>query len=191
MRFVPPKTADQQAALMLIGMRSRLVRSRTQLGNAIPGFATEFGLTAATGICRVKPLLERTAADDTLPELARELFALHGREYAQLCREIEEVDDRLMAWHRQNECSQPLAKIPGVGPIGASLLVLKAPDPRLFKSGRDFAAWLGLTPRDHTTAGRVRLGGITCSLFPQCSPSVFSKATSVRPSSGILSKKPA
>jgi len=161
MRFVPTKTADQQAALMLIGMRSRLIQNRTQLTNAIRGFAMEFGLTTGTGTYRIEPLLERIAADATLPELARELFALHAREYAQLRKEIEQVDDRLMAWHRQNECSQRLAQIPGVGPIGASLLMLKTPDPRLFKSGRDFAAWMGLTPRDHSTAGKVRLGGIT------------------------------
>ncbi len=146
MRFVPTKTADQQAALMLIGMRSRLIHNRTQLTNAIRGFAMEFGLTTGTGTYRIEPLLERIAADEALPELARELFALHAREYAQLRREIEKVDDRLMAWNRESECSQRLAKIPGIGPIGASLLMLKTPDPRLFKSGRDFAAWMGLIP---------------------------------------------
>jgi transposase len=161
MRFVPTKTADQQAALMLIGMRSRLIRNRTQLTNAIRGFAMEFGLTTGTGTYRIEPLLERIAADEALPELARELFALHAREYAQLRKEIENVDDRLMAWHRESECSQRLAQIPGIGPIGATLLMLKTPDPRLFKSGRDFAAWMGLTPRDHSTAGKVRLGAIT------------------------------
>lgn len=66
-----------------------------------------------------------------------------------------------MEWHRQDACSQRLAKIPGVGPIGASLLMMKTPDPRMFKSGRDFAAWIGLTPKDHSTAGRVRPGVIT------------------------------
>lgn len=121
----------------------------------------EFGVITGGGICRIEPLLERIAADEALPELARELFALHAREYAQLRKEIEKVDDRLMAWHRGSECSQRLAQIPGIGPIGATLLMLKTPDPRLFKSGRDFAAWMGLTPRDHSTAGRVRLGAIT------------------------------
>lgn len=161
MRFVPTKTTDQQAALMLIGMRSRLIQNRTQLTNAIRGFAMEFGLTTGTGTSRIEPLLERIAADEEIPELARELFALHASEYAQLRKEIEKVDDRLMAWHRESECSQRLAQIPGIGPIGATLLMLKTPDPRLFKSGRDFAAWMGLTPRDHSTAGRVRLGAIT------------------------------
>ena len=161
MRFVPAKTADQQAALMLVGTRERLIKRRTQLVNTIRGFGAEFGLTAPTGMCRVEPLLEQIAADETIPELARELFALHGEEYAQIRREIARVDDKLMAWHRSDECSQRLAQIPGVGPIGASLLVMKTPDPHLFKSGRDFAAWMGLTPKDHSTAGKVRLGGIS------------------------------
>ena len=161
MRFVPVKTADQQAALMLVGMRTRLVQKRTQLANGIRGFAAEFGVTVATAMCRIEPLLEQVAADEAIPLLARELFALHREEYAQLKREIERVEDKLMEWHRSDECSQRLAKIPGVGPIGASLLMMKTPDPRLFKSGRDFAAWMGLTPKNHSTAGRARLGGIT------------------------------
>lgn len=161
MRFVPVKTAEEQAALMLMGMRTRLVRKRTQLANAIRGYAAEFGIAVATGMCRIEPLLDSIADNEAVPGLARELFALHGREYAQLKSEIERVEQKLMAWHRDNECSQRLAHIPGVGPIGASLLMMKTPDPRLFRSGRDFAAWIGLTPRDHSTAGRVRLGGIT------------------------------
>jgi transposase len=161
MRFVPMKTADQQATLMLLGMRTRLIKRRTQLANAIRGFAAEFGVTAATGMCRIEPLLEAIAADEMIPALARELFTLHDQEYARLKREIERVEEKLMAWHRNDECSQRLAQIPGVGPIGASLLMMKTPEPRLFKCGRDFAAWMGLTPRNHSTAGKTRLGVIT------------------------------
>ena len=161
MRFVPVKTADRQTALMLPGMRDRLIRNRTQLANSIRGYAAEFGLTAAKGICKIEPLLERIAADGTLPELARELFALHGAEYAQLQARLEEVDAKLMAWHRADDCSRRLAQIPGVGPIGASLLMMKTPTPEGFRSGRHFAAWIGLTPKDHSTAGKVRLGVIT------------------------------
>jgi transposase len=161
MRFVPVKTADQQAALMLVGVRTRLIKRRTQLANAVRGFAAEFGVTTASGMCRIEPLLETIAADETIPALARELFALHAEEYGALKCEIERVEEKLMAWHRSDECSQRLAKIPGVGPIGASFLMMKTPDPRLFKSGRDFAAWMGLTPKDHSTAGKTRLGGIT------------------------------
>ena len=161
MRFVPVKSADQQAALMLLGVRARLIKRRTQLANAIRGFAAEFGVTMARGMCRIGPLLERIAGDEAVPELARELFALQGQEYAQLEREIEVVELKLMGWHRRDECSQRLAQIPGVGPIGASMLMMKTPDPHSFKSGRDFAAWMGLTPKDHSTAGKTRLGRIT------------------------------
>ena len=80
MRFVPVKTADQQASLMLVGMRARLVRNRTQLANAIRGYAAEFGLTAARGMCKIEPLLDRIATDETVPALARELFAAHARD---------------------------------------------------------------------------------------------------------------
>jgi transposase len=74
---------------------------------------------------------------------------------------ISEVEAKLMAWHQADACSRRLAQIPGIGPIGAALLLMKAPAPELFRSGRDFAAWIGLTPKDHSTAGKVRLGGIT------------------------------
>ncbi len=161
MRFVPVKSADQQAALMLVGVRERLIRNRTQLANAIRGFAMEFGIVAAKGMCRVEPLLERIAADQSLPELARELFAMHGEEYRNLLAETRAIEEKLMALHRSDECSKRLADIPGVGPVGASLLMMKTPDPGMFKSGRDFAAWIGLTPKDHSTAGKVRLGVIT------------------------------
>jgi transposase len=161
MRFVPVKTAEQQAALMLVGLRDRLIRQRTQLANAIRGYAAEFGLVAAKGLVRIEPLLERIRDDDTLPPLARELFDIHAKEYAQRQTRLEEVESKLMAWHRHDECSRRLAQIPGVGPIGASMLVMKAPAPEAFRSARHFAAWLGLTPKDHSTAGKVRLGVIT------------------------------
>jgi transposase len=161
MRFVPVKTAEQQAGLMLVGLRDRLIRSRTQLANSIRGYAAEFGLTAAKGRTHLLPLLERIATDESLPVMAKELFAINAKEYVQLQAQIDEIDAKLTAWHRADECSQRLAKIPGVGPIGAVLLTMKTPDPTLFQSGRQFAAWIGLTPKDHSTAGKVRLGVIT------------------------------
>jgi transposase len=100
MRFVPVKTAERQAALMLVGLRDRLIRNRTQLANAIRGYAAEFGLAAAKGIVHLIPLLDRIQADESLPGLARELFAIHGTEYAQLQAQIEEVEAKLMAWHK-------------------------------------------------------------------------------------------
>jgi transposase len=161
MRFVPVKTAEQQAGLMLVGMRDRLVRTRTQLTNAIRGYAAEFGLIAARGLDKIEPLLVRIAGEETLPRLARELFAAHARDYAHVQAQLREIEARLMAWHRENACSRRLARIPGVGPIGAVMLAMKTPDPAGFASGRQFAAWIGLTPKDHSSAGKVRLGGIT------------------------------
>ena len=161
MRFVTAKSEAEQAALMLIGVRDGLVRQRTQLTNAIRGYAAEFGLVAAKGLEKIEPLLARLAAAKDLPELARELFACQGRQYARLQEQLAEIEARLMAWHRQNECSRRLAQVPGIGPIGASLLVMKTPDPRAFRSSRYFAAWMGLTPKDHSTAGKMKLGAIT------------------------------
>jgi transposase len=161
MRFVPVKTMEAQAALMLVSMRARLIEDRTQLSNMIRGHAAEFGLVTPKGLNRIEPLLARIAGDETLPELAREVFAALGRDYGRLQGELKKIEARLMAWHRRDERSRRLAQIPGVGPIGAVMLSLKAPDPHLFASGRQFAAWMGLTPRDHSTAGKTRLGVIT------------------------------
>ena len=161
MQFVPPKTEEQQGALMLAGVRQQLIARRTQLGNAIRGYAAEFGLTAPKGLDKIEPLLAQIAQDKTVPAMARELLALQGKDYARLQIEIKTIEARLMAWHRANATSRRLAQIPGVGPIGATALVMKVLDPRLFPSGRHFAAWIGLTPKDHSTAGRTRLGKIT------------------------------
>lgn len=161
MRFVLVKTAEQQAALMLAGIRAQLIARRTQLSNAIRGYAAEFGLTAAKGLDKIEQLLARIAQDESLPALARNLFAMQGRDYAQLQVELKAIEVRLMTWHRADARSQRLAQIPGIGPISATALVMKTPDPRAFPSGRHFAAWLGLTPKDHSSGGKTRLGKIT------------------------------
>jgi transposase len=161
MRYVPVKSEEQQAALMLAGVRERLIRNRTQLTNAIRGHAAEFGLTTATGLDKIEPLLERARTDESLPALARELFAELADEHARLEARLRDVDARLTRWRRENECARRLMEVPALGPIAAALLVMKTPDPGAFKSGRQFAAWIGLTPKDHSTAGKLRLGGIT------------------------------
>jgi len=161
MRFVAIKAAEQQATLMLAGLREHLARQRVQLGNTIRGYAAEFGLVAAKGQAKLETLLATLPADETLPNLARELFAACAKEYAEVKARLDAIDKRLMSWHRVNEPSRRLARIPGVGPIIASLLVMKTPDPMTFRSGRQFAAWIGLTPKDHSTAGKTRLGVIT------------------------------
>jgi len=136
MRFVPVKTPQAQAAQMLMGVRDRLVRRRTQLSNAIRGHAAEFGVIEAKGLNRIEALLARLVADEALPALARELFAGLAEEEAQLAARLEAIEARLLAWHRASEVSRRLAKIPGVGPIAAAMLVMKAPDPAAFRSGR-------------------------------------------------------
>ena len=161
MRFVPAKTQEEQAALMLVGVREHLVRGRTRLGNKIRGHAAEFGVVAAKGPGKIEPLLARIAADETLPALARELFVALGKEHAQLRARIAEIDAKLLTWHRQDARAQRLVNIPSVGAVVAALLAMKTPDPHAFRSGRQFAAWIGLTPRDHSTAGKTRLGVIT------------------------------
>ena len=161
MRFVPVKTEEQQAALMLLGVRERMIRNRTQIVNAIRGHAAEFGLTAPTGIPQFTRLLEHLQTNEDVPDLARELFSLQAAEYEQLQARIAEIDMKLKAWHKENELSRRLSEIPGVGPVGAVMLALKTPAPELFRSSRHFAAWLGLTPKDHSTGGKTRLGKIT------------------------------
>ena len=160
-RLVAVKTAEQQAALMLVGVRDQLIARRTQVSNAIRGYAAEFGLVAAKGLDKIEPLLLRIAADTVGPALARALFAELSEDYIQLKIRLRRIEAELTAWHRRNELSLRLAKIPSIGPIGGILLVMKAPDPHAFRCGRDFAAWLGLTPTDHSTAGKQRLGVIT------------------------------
>lgn len=159
--FVPSKTAEQQAGLMLAGTREAFVRRRTQLSNTIRSYAAEFGLVSSRGLDKIEPLLARIAADDDLPTLAKEMFADLGEDYALLQKRLEIIERKLRLWHRNDEQSRRLAEIPGVGVIGAALLAMKVPDPKAFRSGRDFAAWLGLTPKDHSTAGKQRLGVIT------------------------------
>src|SRR5689334_20437901 len=157
-----PQAGHMDASNLIKALQNTLRGGgRPHMANAIRGHAAEFGLTAAKGMAHLVPLLDRIQADESLPALARELFALQAKEYIQLQVQIKEIDAKLTAWHRADECSQRLAKIPGVGPIGAVLLTMKTPDPELFQSGRQFAAWIGLTPKDHSTAGKVRLGVIT------------------------------
>jgi transposase len=161
MRFVPVKTAEQQAALMLAGVREGLIRRRTQLANTIRGHAAEYGLVAPKGLAHIKPLLARAAEDGEVPEMAKASFATLAQEYDRLQIDLKAIDRKLMAWHKANAPSRKIAKVPGIGPIGASLGVMKVPDPHAFRRGRDFAAWVGLTPKDHSTAGKTRLGVIT------------------------------
>lgn len=160
-RLVAIKSVEQSAAQMLLGVRESLVKRRTQLTNTIRGHAAEFGLVAAKGLDKIEPLLARIAADAGLPALTKEMFAVLGREYAELGPRIAQIDNKMLAFHRSNEVARRLMEVPAIGPIGACLLVTKIVDPHAFRSARRCAAWIGLTPKDHSTAGKQRLGGIT------------------------------
>jgi len=160
-RFVPPKTLDQQALQMLLVVRNGLVKRRTQVGNAIRGHAAEFGFVSAKGPWRVEELLAKVEESPGVPKLARQMFKVLARQYRHADAQLREIEATLMVQHRGNEVSRRLADIPSVGPVGAMVMAAKIGDANRFRSGRDFAAFIGLTPKDHTTAGRKRLGGIT------------------------------
>ena len=161
MRFVPVKSKERQAACMLMTVRERLVSVKSQLSNAFRSYAAEFGIVGPAGWQNVTALIKRVLEDNSLPEMARDLFRLQADEYAAVEARLAKIEAKLMKWHREDDVSRRIATIPGVGPIGSSMLSMKAPPPETFRSGRDFAAWLGLTPKDHSTGGRQRHGGIT------------------------------
>ena len=167
MRFVPVKTAESQAALVLgldprmLGVRDLLVKQRTMLTNAIRGHAAEFGVTVAKGPQQVPELLQRLATGEDAPALAREMICLLAAQLEAVNAKLKAIEVRLMAWHRQDQTSQCLATIPGIGPIAGVSFALRVPDAKAFRSGRHFAAWIGITPREHSTAGKHRPGKIS------------------------------
>ena len=163
MRFVPIKTPEQQAVLMLHRTRQLFVRQRTALVNALRAHLAEFGIVAGVGRNGLEKLLEVIAdeQDDRVPATARGcLMALHDQ-LLVVKRQIQEADRRILIWHRASEVSRRLAEIPGVGPLIASALVASIPDPHAFRSGRDLSAWIGLVPRQNSTGGKERLGHIS------------------------------
>jgi transposase len=172
MRFVPVKSAEAQADAMILSVRELLVKQHTQLVNALRRHASEFGVIAAKGTGHVEGLLERIAADPAVPAAAQAMFVELGERIAELHTRLAALDRKLAALHkacpwaglqsdpRANPLSQQLAAVPGIGPIGALTLALTV-DASQFKSGRHFAAWLGLTPKQNSTGGKPRLGGIS------------------------------
>src|SRR5919201_4087427 len=158
MRFVPVKTADQQAAVLLHRGRERLVRQRTGLVNALRGHLAEFGVIAPQGLRNVGKLIAivRDQGDARLPDLARQVLQIEQLEAA-----VAAIEKQLMAWHKSNPVSQRLASVPGIGPIIATAIAATVVEPNGFRSGREFAAWLGLVPRQNSTGGKHRLGGIS------------------------------
>ena len=140
---------------MMVDLRDRLIGNRTQLSNAIRGYAAEFGFTAAKGMAHIDPLLDRIQADESVPVLVSQSCSRPTlKNMRSLQTQVAEIDAKLMAWHKADECSRRLADILGIGPIGATLLLMKTPAPQMFRSGRQFAAWIGMTPKDQRFNGR-------------------------------------
>jgi transposase len=163
MRFVPTKTRDQQAALMLHRTRQLLVRQRTMLSNAMRGHLAELGIVSAKGRQGTAELLKIIvdANDDRIPSAAHACLSALGRQYNMIAMEIGEIEKRIHAWHRASEACRRLEEIPGVGPIVATALVAEVGDWKAFSSGRSLAAWIGLVPKQHSTGGKDKLGSIT------------------------------
>jgi transposase len=161
MRWVPVKSADQQAVLMLHKTRELLVKQRTMSVNALRGHLAEFGLVVAKGIGRVDELIALARADTTLPQAAKSAVECLAQHLEGLDQSIEAVENDITKAHRQSPTSRQLDEIPGVGTLIASVISASVPDPSVFKSGRDFAAWLGLTPRQNSSGGKDKLGAIT------------------------------
>ena len=163
MRFVGVKSVDQQAILVLHRSRDLLVRQRTMLCNAIRGHLAEFGIIAKQGMAGVMLLAAIIAdeSDDRLPDLARRVLTLMIEQLRAVMVQIDSLKREMLAWHKQNEISQLLETIPGIGPLTATAISATVPDASVFSSGRQFSAWLGLVPGQHSTGGKQRLGRIS------------------------------
>ena len=163
MRFVPVKSAEQQAVLVLHRSRDLLMRQRTMILNAIRSHLAEFGVVTAQGPRKVIDLVQRLSNHDdiALPSFARSALLSLAAQLGSLSEEISRIERQMMAWHRQSQASQRLETIPGVGLITATALAASVPDPSVFKSGRQFAAWLGLVPRQNSSGGKERLGRVS------------------------------
>ena len=158
MRFVPVKSQAQQAAGLVFRARDLIVRQRTQITNAIRGHLAEYGYVAAKGVCYVERLIERI---DELPDAARPALCGLVQAMRALDQQIAGLDREIALRAKEDEAARRLMTIPGIGPVTAAALVALAPDPHAFRSGRDFAAWLGLTPLQKSTGGKQKLGQIT------------------------------
>lgn len=163
MRFVPIKSAEQQAAAMVLKTRSLLVRQQTQAINALRAHLSELGIITAIGTTKVSGLIDivRDATDARLPKTARFALSTLADQIEALFAQIVKLEREIVAEAKRDEDMRRLATIPGVGPITAASIKALVPDPGGFKSARHFAAWLGLTPRSHSSGGKERLGGIS------------------------------
>jgi transposase len=163
MRFVETKTPEQQSGLVLHRTRHLFIRQQTAVINAIRAHLAEFGVVAPVGRNGVEALLGVVADpnDQRVPEIARTCLAALGVQLRRLKDQILEFDRMITAWHRSNETSRRLDAVPGVGPALATALVASVADPKAFRSGRNFSAWIGLVPKQHSSGGKDRLGSIS------------------------------
>jgi transposase len=163
MRFVATKTPEQQSCLTLHRTRHLFIRQQTSVINAIRAHLAEFGIVAPVGRHGVAQLLgiAADANDKRLPEVARACVAALGAQLRMLKARILQFDRMITAWHRSSEASRRLDDIPGVGPALATALVASIADPKAFRSGRDFSAWIGLVPKQNSSGGKDRLGNIS------------------------------
>lgn len=161
MRFVPLKSEADQAMAAVHRVRERLIAQRTQLINMLRGQMAEFGIVVAKGPQHVKQLTAELAELSRLPEVLRQALLgvvglLHG-----VSRQLAALDKQILAWSREHPCSRRLAMIEGFGPILSSAMTVRVQQPQRFACGRDLSAWIGLTPRQHSSGGKVRLGAIS------------------------------
>jgi transposase len=163
MRFVPTKTPEQQSCLMLHRTRHLFIRQQTAVINAIRAHLGEFGIVAPVGRNGVEELLEVVAdpSDKRVPEIARGCLAALGAQLRRLKEQILEFDRMIRAWHRSSEMSLRLDDCPGIGPVLATALAATVADPKAFRSGRNFSAWIGIVPKQHSSGGKNRLGSIS------------------------------
>jgi transposase len=163
MRFVPVKTGEQQAVLSLHRVREGFVKARTAQANQIRGLLAEYGIVMPVGIDNIGKRLPDILEDgeNNLPGVFRQLLQRLGEHLKELDRQVDELNEQIQLWHKENELSRKLAAIPGIGPITASALVASIGDAKDFESGRQLAAWLGLVPRQHSTGGKQTLLGIS------------------------------
>jgi transposase len=164
MRFVPVKTEEQQAALALHRTRDLLISQRTQLINALRAHLAELGLVAdqgRDGVAKLIAIIMDEKKLNSLPVAMRQALQAVAAQLASLQTQIGNLDRCIHAQHRASDVSRRLESVPGIGVIGASAIVATITDPSAFRSGRDLAAWIGLVPRQYSTGGKEKLGGIS------------------------------
>ena len=163
MRFVPIKNAAQQAVLALHRARQGFVKTRTAQANQIRGLLGEYGIVIPQGIGHIAKRLPEILEDgeNGLPGTFRQLLERLGDHLKELDRQVGELEVQIQSWHRENDASKKLARIPGIGPLTASVLVASIGDAKNFENGRQLAAWLGLVPRQHSSGGKAMLLGMS------------------------------